>query len=124
MRALTASCPSLSAQERPFRGAASGFGLSYVQVGAFAQHLIDCLKEGHSTEFPAVFAAVDQLLVEDDSGARYLVEHGLIESIQNVAANQGDWAFAARFREWPGPHATIAWDRLHDEWVTWDAGRA
>ena len=120
--ALLATCPSFAGPWRDHVGGSSGRIGPYVDSGAFASHLVDILEADRTSEFAAVFDAVERLLLEGDDGVRYVVTFGLIESIQNISSNRHDWAFAARFREWLGPTTIAAWDEVHRIWGTSDPG--
>lgn len=96
----------------------------YIDVGAFAAHLVGLLERGDTSEFPAVFEAVEGLLRDGDDGVRYLLKVGLLEDIGNIASSTHGWPFAARFRQWFGPETDRAWDELHRMWRTSDSGWA
>jgi hypothetical protein len=119
IESLRMSAPSFAA---PWRELASDWlpedVPSYVAAGAFATHLVRLLEADKIDEFPAVFSAIERLLVEGDPGIRYVVTWGLLEDLGNVAANQQGWPFARRFREWFGPVSTTAWDEIHRRWGT------
>ena len=120
---LLAACPSFEPRWRERLAQwpqPDGPGV-YVELGEFASHLATLLGRDQTTEFAPLFAAVERLFADGDEGIRYALKYGLIEAIGNVAANQ-DWAFAARIRPWLGPAATTAWNELHQEWGTSDAG--
>jgi hypothetical protein len=91
---------------------------NYVAAGAFATHLVAQLEANSVDEFPAIFGAIEGLLIDDDPGVRYLVTWGLLEDLGNVAANRRGWPFARRFRQWFGPVSTAAWDEIHRTWGT------
>lgn len=82
-------------------------------MAAFAEHLVAQLEHEATAEFPAVFAAVEHLLESDEAGIRYLVTYGLLEDIQNIAANRHGPAFEARFRTWLGTRGTAAWNEVY-----------
>lgn len=112
------------------RSTALGGNTSSVRAGSSAHtwiqgpspnHLVDLLEANDTVEFPAVFEAVERLLVEGDPGIRYLVTFGLIEGIQNVSSNRHGRPFAARFRPWLGSNTANAWDHVHRLWGTTDA---
>jgi hypothetical protein len=92
----------------------------YIDVGVFAQHLVDLLERGETGEFAAVFQTVERLFVEGDDGVRYLLKVGLIEDLGNIGASRHGWPWAATFRQWFGPNADRAWGELHDLWGTSD----
>ncbi len=119
IQSLRTSAPDFDA---PWRELASDWHPedvpSYVAAGVFARHLVAQLEADRIDEFPAVFSAIEGLLIDGDPGIRYLVTWGLLEGLGNVAANQHGWPFARRFREWLGPVSTTAWDEVHRTWGT------
>ena len=123
MPALLDACPSFEdAWERHLAEWATDSDERgvYIDVGVFAQHLVDLLDRGQTEEFAAVFQAVERLFVEGDDGVRYLLSVGLIEDLGNIGAGRHDWPWAAKFRQWFGPNADRAWDDLHRLWGTSD----
>jgi hypothetical protein len=122
IEALLAACPSFAAPWRAHVGSFSGRIGPYIDLGAFALHLVDLLEANRTGEFGAVFDAIERVLIDGDDGIRYPVAFGLIEDLQNISANRHDWAFAARFREWLPPATMTAWDEVHRVWGTSDPG--
>ncbi len=90
----------------------------YIDAMTFSHHLVDLVESGQTSELVAVFQAVEDLLRTGDPGVRYLLTYGLIEGIQNVAANRHDYAFVRRFRPWLLPATEAAWDEVHRFWGT------
>lgn len=119
--ALVSACPSFEATWRAHL-AESGDGNRglYVDINVFAQHLVALLDHDQTSEFPAVFAAVERLLRDDDVGVRELLKVGLIEDLQALAADRGGSPLAARFRTWLGPRTVLDWDDVHRFWGTSD----
>jgi hypothetical protein len=120
--ALRTACPSFAGPWLDHVGSFSGGIGPYVDAGAFANHLVDLLESDATSEFHAVFEAVERLLVEGDDGIKYLVAFGLIEDLQNISSNRHGWPFAARFGPWLRPATMKAWDEVHDLWGTSDLG--
>lgn len=92
----------------------------YIDTAAFAGHLVSLLERGQTTESQTVFDAVERLYDTGDAGIRYLLTVGLLEAVQNIAANRRGWDFEARFRSWLGPTSIAEWDELHAFWGTSD----
>lgn len=88
----------------------------YMDAMIISGHLVDLLESGETREFPDVFQAVEALLITGDPGVRYLLTYGLIEGIQNIAANRHDYAFERQFRAWLLPATEAAWDEVHRLW--------
>jgi hypothetical protein len=107
--ALRAACPSRG--DKP-----AGH---YIAIWEFAQHLVDLLNTHQTSEFPAVFAAVERLMVGDEVGVRDLITIGLVEDLQNLMLDTSD-SLAAGFRPWLGPLTVATWDRVHRFWGTND----
>lgn len=121
MPALLSACPSFEEPWREHLHDQPGSGV-YTDLGAFATHLVALLDRDETTEFQAVFAAVERYLRGEDDGIRYAMKIGLLETLGNIAANQRGWPWAARFRQWFGPAAASAWDDIHTTWGTSDSG--
>jgi hypothetical protein len=125
MPALIAACPSFKPtwdlHVADWAGDNAHERGVYIDVGVFAHHLVGLLEDGEPQEFPAVFDAVERLLLEGDDGVVSVVKIGLLEDLGNIAASSGGWPFAARFREWFGPATNDAWDELHRFWGTSDS---
>jgi hypothetical protein len=122
IKAVSAACPSFADRwTEHLTSSNAGIG-PYVDVGAFANHLVELLVSDETSEFGAVFDAVERLLIDGDDGVRYVVSYGLIESVQNLAAHKGGWALAGRFRRWLRPATVRAWDDVHAFWGTTDPG--
>ena len=115
INALRVACPSFEpawaehigywANEPEARG-------SYLDMGAFAHHVVAQLTRGETTEFDATFTTIERLYRSVDAGGRYLLTVGLLESIQNIASHIGP-SLADRFRPWLGPITTVEWDKVN-----------
>jgi hypothetical protein len=90
----------------------------YLDMSEFAQHLVEKLRAGETSEFPTLFQAVEDLYRQDDDVIDEVLTVGLLEDIQNVAANTG--VQSSRFRQWLGPITTNRWELLHRDWGTTD----
>jgi hypothetical protein len=124
MPAFIAACPSFTDvwQTHVDEWHASADRGIYIDLAAFAEHLVSLLRGADTSEFPSVFATVETLLDDRDEDVRYAVKVGLLEALGNIASNQKDWPFAAGFRSWFGPTTAAAWDELHQFWGTSDRG--
>jgi hypothetical protein len=118
MPALIAACPSFE-QHEAYAAFTAGDSLPYLDIAAFARHLVDKLEQGETSEFLAVFSVVEALLLADEPGVAELVTAGLIEDLQNAAASRGR-GLSSRFRPWLGPRTALAWDEVHRFWGTSD----
>ena len=58
--------------------------LPFVQMGSYAEYLVDELMARRTTPFPALFAEVERLLCRGSSGERYFAIVGFIEDVQNA----------------------------------------
>lgn len=118
MPALIAACHSFK-QYEAYAAFTAGDSLPYLDVAAFARHLVDKLEQAETSEFPAVFRVVEALLLADEPGVGELVTAGLIEDLQNAAASRGH-GLSGRFRPWLSPRTAWAWDEVHRLWGTSD----
>lgn len=86
----------------------------YFDLGVFTDHLIDLAQHKDTKRFPAVFALIEQLLVEGSSDVRNWVGVGVLEGMQNHLANAG--IGYALMEPWLGPKTRKAWDALIEGW--------
>ena len=113
--ALLAACPSFT---RPWEEHLAWWGDdergAFNDTGAFAQHVVESFSLGRVDEFPALFAAIEDLLVNGDEDCHGLTIVGVLESIQTIASNKpfGDDVFV----RWLGPKSAQAWRELEVLW--------
>jgi hypothetical protein len=120
--ALRAACPSFDPRWRAYMARRRDEPVSrYSELWEFAQHLVDLLVRQETAEFPAVFGAVERLMVGDEVGVRDLITVGLVEDLQSLALDLND-SLADGFRPWLGPLTAATWDRVHRFWGTDDGG--
>jgi len=62
--------------------------LVYVELGRFAQHLVELQLQGQTAEFADVFGVIERLHVDGDDYVRSAATIGLLEDIQNIAGNR------------------------------------
>jgi len=115
MQLLLAACPS-------FREAWTAYvtspdyeeGLLYIDLGEYADHLVELASSGRTADFPAVFDVVERLHLEGDAYVREAATIGLCEGIQNVASNTG--VDAALFVPYLKPETARWWAELNAFW--------
>ena len=80
----------------------------YVEVFEFARHFLTLLQKGDVSEFPAVFAAVENILHVGNEEARQAVTTGLLEDLyfeaEETRISPSTW------RRFFGPMAMNAWE--------------
>jgi hypothetical protein len=64
--------------------------LPYIALGAFARHLVEKLRKGETSEFEAIFDAIERLITVGDGYVRDAILIGLFESLQNVSVREGE----------------------------------
>lgn len=90
MPLLIAACPSFTERwSRYVSDPVYEAGLTYVDLGEFAAHLVELLRGETTAEFEAVFRVVEDLHIRGSSYVREAATVGLLESIQNIAGNSG-----------------------------------
>jgi len=91
-----------------------GEAAPYLGMAVFSRYLVDMMTEGETTTFPAVFAAVEQLINEGDEEVQDFAFVGFLESLQNQASwtEQG----ADAFLPWLNPSTREAWHELQTLW--------
>ena len=88
--------------------------LLYIDLGEFADHLIDLYNQAQTQEFPAVFSTVEELHTEGDEYVKEAATIGLLEGIQNIAGNRG--LDAEVFVQYLKPESAKWWKNLNDFW--------
>ena len=80
-----------------------------------ARYLVESYAAGATSEFAAVFAALEQVLESGTPAARNLVAVGVIEDLQTIASHE---AFGGQvFLEWLGPRGTEMYHRIRAQWA-------
>ena len=87
---------------------------AYNNTGEIARYLVQCLGNDNVQEFPAVFAAVEDVLGTGTPQAKNLIVVGLLESLQNIASHTPEGY--SDFEPWLGPQAAQAWKDLERMW--------
>jgi hypothetical protein len=86
---LLSACPSFQRQwDEYVNDPTYDEELLYIHLDEFANHLVSLLKSRDASEFEAVFAATEALHVAGDAYVREVATIGLLEGIQNSAANR------------------------------------
>ena len=88
--------------------------LLYLDLGAFARHLIALLQTDATEELPAVFDVVERLHVEGAPDVQEATTIGLLECIQIHAGHAG--LDADRFLPFIGPELREWWKQLDAFW--------
>jgi hypothetical protein len=115
MPLLLEACPSFRRRWDSYVGDdAYEEGLLYVDLGIFADHLVDLLRRDQTSEFRAVFDMVERLHVEGDPYVKEAATIGLLEGLQNVAGHAG--LDPQEFVPWLEPEAARWWAELNDFW--------
>lgn len=113
MPLLVEVCPSFRAS---WEGHLREYGndVLYVAAGDLAHHLLSQHSSNDMSSFPAVAAAVEQLLVDGSLWVKEFVTIGVLESVQNVWGNNGvdPEIFASHL----GPEGMQQWKALNNFW--------
>ena len=88
--------------------------IPYVEISAFARHVIDLWEAGKTESYSAVFKLIERLIVEGDEEVRGLATVGFLESLQNNASRK-DFGYGV-FTESLGPRSLEAWSKLEKLW--------
>jgi len=115
MAMLLAACPSFrQAWEEHVKAAEYDEELLYVHLGEFSRHLVALWTAGDTSEFGAVFGAVEDLHLRGDPHVREAATIGLLESLQSNAEHQE--VDPAVFVPFLGPESARWWDKLNRFW--------
>ena len=108
------ACPSFTASWEEYRASNPDEGLLYIDMGELAHHLVDSFKSKHTDEFPAVFDVIERLHLDGDHYVKGAATIGMLEGIQNVAANNG--VDPQMFVPFLGTESLRWWRQLIDFW--------
>jgi hypothetical protein len=114
MPLLLEVCPTFTQKWEDSRASYEGESLLYVELGAFAHHLVELHKLNRTDEFPAVFDVIERLHVEGDGYVKEAATIGLLEGMQNVAGNSG--VNPEEFLEHLKPESKKWWRQLNNFW--------
>lgn len=107
MPRLAAACPSFV---RPMDAAGP-----YMEAWALARHVVDLVVRDETADLAPEFGEVEALYELAAPGVDEVLTVGVIESLQNVAAEAGP-DVCDRLRPWLGPLTAAAWDRVNAHW--------
>lgn len=117
MDVLLDACPSFRPAWETFledwKGEADALPL-YLALGDFARHLIAMLAASETATFPAIFEAVERLIIKGDHYVAEAAVIGLLESLQNL--NLHSTTGPAQFECFLGPRSTAEWQDLDRFW--------
>jgi hypothetical protein len=88
--------------------------LLYIDLGDFAEHLVDLYRKYEIHEFVQVFDVIEQLHIDGDEYVKEAATIGLLEGIQNIASNSN--INLEGFRMGLKPISKKWWDNLNDFW--------
>jgi hypothetical protein len=117
MAVLLASCPSFDDAWQEFLAEwleEPGDLPLYLALADFARHLIGMLQRGETTSFPAIFGAVEGLLLEGEHFVKEAATIGILECLQNTSLHSS--TEPEQFRPFLGPEAERWWDKLYRFW--------
>ena len=114
MPLFLAACPSFLPAWEEYRASNPDEGLLYIDMGELAHHMVDLIKSNQTSEFPAVFDVIERLHIEGDHYVKEAATIGILESLQNVASNNG--VDPEAFVPWLGTESRRWWRQLIDFW--------
>ena len=114
MALLLTACPSFEEAWEEHLAAWEDRDLLYLDLGAFARHLVALLQSERTGEFPTVFEVVERLHVEGTPDVQEAATIGLLEGIQNHAEHTG--LDPDRFLPFLRPVSREWWKQLHAFW--------
>jgi hypothetical protein len=114
MPLLLEACPSFTEKWKEHRAFYQDEDLLYVDLGEFADHLVELHKSNRTGEFPALFEIIEKLHLEGDAYVKEAATIGMLEGLQNVAGNSG--VDPEEFSRYLKPESVKGWRRLNDFW--------
>ena len=122
MPLLLEACPSFGPEwtsvevENADEGSPAG-RLGYLDAGDFIRHLVQLRLRGETSEFPAVFAVIERMVVEGDGYVSHLAVIGYLEGIQMMTVTSAGLDPEADFRPYCSPILDGWWERLNRFWA-------
>lgn len=110
---LVGVCPSFADKLQELRNLFEE-ELTYTELGAFANHLVDLYKQGKTDEFAKVFNVVEKFYIEGDEFVKEAATIGLLEGLQNIAGNRD--LEPEVFFKYLKPVSTKWWNELTKFW--------
>src|SRR5690349_13869488 len=87
---LVDACPSYRTCWEIYRNSPEfDVELLYVQLGNFAEYIVDLLERGETVELPALARELERLHADGDDYVKEAATIGLLEAIQNIAGHRG-----------------------------------
>lgn len=114
MPLLLEACPSFAGRWKAYFESEYSQGeerLHYLDVAEFVRHLVNLYERDKTDEFSRVFTVIERLHAEGDGFVRELATIGILEGLQNLAAEHQD-----EFAKYLGPESTKWWQELDDFW--------
>ena len=108
------ACPSFAPDWEQYRAANPDEGLLYIDVSELAHHMVALIKSNQTSEFSAVFDVIERLHIEGDDYVKEAATIGVLESLQNIASNNG--VDPEAFVPWLGLESRRWWRQLNDFW--------
>jgi hypothetical protein len=84
----------------------------YIGMTELAHYVVDCQSQGTTSEFPALFSTIEEVLQNPDRDMESLIAIGLFEDIQNIGSHREFGA--APFRERLGARSLQIWDEVDE----------
>jgi len=88
--------------------------MPYAICGDFVRHLLALHLRNCREEFPAIAQAIERLHVEGDEEVREIATIGILESLQNIWANES--ADSTEFCRFLLPESRRWWEELNAFW--------
>ena len=118
MALLLNACPSYKYRWKEHYDYNYGNGeeqLIYIDLGDFAEHLVDLYKKGEINEFDQVFDIIELLNVDGDDYVKEAATIGLLEGIQNITSFSD--VQSEEFIRFLKPVSAKWWNNLNDFWL-------
>jgi hypothetical protein len=116
MTLLLQACPSFAAPWKAHIESEYRVGdeqLLYVDLGAFARHVVDLYEQGRTEELGPIFDMIERLHRDGNVYVREAATIGLVEGIQNIASHRFD---PEAFTPFLGPETAKWWHELNAFW--------
>jgi hypothetical protein len=114
MPLFLSACPSFAPDWETYRATNPDEGLLYIDMSELAYHMVGLIKTNQTNEFPAVFDVIERLHIEGDDYVKEATTIGILESLQNIASNNG--VDPEAFAPWLRTESRKWWHQLIEFW--------
>ena len=110
---IVEACPSFADKLREHREVLQE-EITYTELGAFANYLVDLYKQEKTDDFVEIFEVVEKLHIEGNEFVKEAATIGFLEGLQNIAGNRD--LEPEVFYKYLKPISAKWWNELNKFW--------